>query len=92
MLFNISEFHENQCKKNHTFLMGVNEICYMGSEHNAVQHLWVSWKLKKHKWNYSHTSPMKVYNILTVKKALAMSVHYIIQYTIRNLAINAQFH
>jgi len=35
---------------------------------------------------------MKVYNILTVKKALAMSVHYIIQYTIRNLAINAQFH
>lgn len=35
---------------------------------------------------------MKVYNILMVKKALAMSVHYIIEYTICNLAINAQFH
>jgi len=38
MLLNISAFHENQCKKSHTFLMGVYEICYMGSEHNAVQH------------------------------------------------------
>ena len=35
---------------------------------------------------------MKVYNILIVKKAVAMSVHYIIQYTICNLAIKAQFH
>lgn len=35
---------------------------------------------------------MKVYNNLMVKKALAMSVHYIIEYTICNFAINAQFH
>lgn len=35
---------------------------------------------------------MKVYNILMVKKALAMSMHYIIEYTIYNLAINVQFH
>jgi len=28
MLFNISEFHENQCKKSHTFLMSLNEITF----------------------------------------------------------------
>ena len=28
MLFNICEFHENWCKKSHSFLMGINEITF----------------------------------------------------------------
>lgn len=28
ILFNISEFHEKQCKKSHTLLMGVHKITF----------------------------------------------------------------